>query len=89
MADQAQIIHYVHRNGETWIPSITIAYVVFCKDCKHRPIINSKPSTEPSISAPRQEGSWEYDETCPYLCGDSWYNRMPGDDCFCNFGERK
>ena len=55
--------------------------VVRCKDCKHRPIVEGDYISEP--------GEIYSDYTCPYLCDDCWYNRMPEDSWYCNHGERK
>ena len=63
------------------IPSADVQPVVRCKDCKHRPIAEDDYISEP--------GEIYSDYTCPYLCDDCWYNRMPEDSWFCNHGERK
>ena len=63
------------------IPSADVQPVVRCKDCKHRPIVEGDYISEP--------GEIYSDYTCPYLCDDCWYNRMPEDSWFCNHGERK
>ena len=89
MEDRAQVIVKIQQGDVSITPPITIAHIIYCKDCVHRPAQNSDSEENLSISPPREEGQWP-DETCPYLCGDDpWYNKMPGDDCFCNFGERK
>ena len=54
--------------------------IVRCKDCKHRPIVEGDYISEP--------GEIYSDYTCPYLCDDCWYNRMPEDSWFCNHGEK-
>lgn len=90
MADHAQVIHEICYNGNSMLPQISIAHIIYCKDCIHRPVRNSDQEENLSISPPRKEESQWPDETCPYLCGDDpWYNKMPHDDYFCNFGERK
>ena len=58
-----------------------------CKNCKHRPMIY--PSGDvygpPKIINPGTVYAYQwYDETCPYLCDDSFYNRMPLDKDFCS-----
>lgn len=54
--------------------------IVKCKDCKHRPVRDGADIFKPDT----------FDTICPYLCaGDSYYNRVPEDDWFCNFGEKK
>lgn len=67
------------------ISSADVVEVVRCKDCIHRPIryYGEKPD------APYLDEDCGYrDYTCPYLCDDDYYNRMPADDWFCNHGER-
>lgn len=53
--------------------------IVFCKDCKHRPI-----ETFNGIIPP-QKDDWK----CPCLCDDYFYSWRPRDDFFCARGERK
>lgn len=64
-----------------------LEYVVRCKDCIHRPYvvpakydISGKCVKYSYVTAP--------DDVCPYLCDDSWYNRVPEDTFFCAKGER-
>ena len=59
--------------------------VVRCKDCIHKPIRYAfgKPDA-PWID----EEYGERDYTCPYLCGDDYYNKMPDDNGFCSLGEK-
>lgn len=66
-----------------------------CINCKHRPI-NAGPGKHleaPAIEYADLGGEepepidWDY--TCPYVCGDSWYNRMPKDDDFCSKFDKK
>lgn len=67
------------------IPSADVAEVVRCKDCIHRPIhIDGKHPDSPYID----DDCCYKDYTCPYLCDDDYYNRMPDDNWFCNHGER-
>lgn len=68
--------------------------VVRCKDCKHRPYLaKRKYDGKTVIFRPlKLEGALyedEEDETCPFLCSDSYYDRLPPDDFFCAYGEVK
>lgn len=70
---------------EQYSPSADVAEVVKCKDCIHRPIhMDGKQIDSPYID----DDCCYRDYTCPYLCDDDYYNRMPDDDWFCNHGER-
>lgn len=61
-----------------------VVEVVRCKDCIHR------PSRIPGASDDHEGLNLEFpDDWCPMQCEDGWYNRMPGDDFFCGYGERK
>lgn len=63
--------------------------IVQCWECKYRPIWNDErgKAEAPPKENPEYEG--ECDMTCPYLCDDSYYNRMPQEWFFCAKGERK
>lgn len=65
-----------------------VVEVVRCHDCVHRPEAAPGVMYGVDVEAPRDEEGW-HDDTCPYLCGDPWYNVMPHDDWFCHHGERK
>lgn len=65
-----------------------VVEVVRCHDCVHRPEAAPGVMSGVDVEAPRDEEGWR-DDTCPYLCGDPWYNVMPHDDWFCHHGERK
>ena len=65
-----------------------IEYVIRCKYCIHRPYLvpakydNTGQCVKYAyITSP--------DDVCPFLCDDAWYNRIPEDNFFCSFGERK
>ena len=64
-------------------PSIDI---VFCKDCKHRPI---KEDTNGDNYGFNLIEPTEGDERCPCLVEDGWYSWMPNDNFYCGFGERE
>lgn len=71
------------------VPTADVVEVVRCKNCKHRPeIVDPRRPYGNGLEGPRID-QFGYDDTCPYLCGDSWYNRMPNDDGFCDLGEAK
>ena len=70
--------------------------LIRCKDCKHRP----RNDENGRIRPPRvQVGFYdfgdglepEYDDdlTCPYVCDDCWYSRMPSDKQYCDRAEPK
>lgn len=75
-------------------PTVDAVTVVRCKDCKHRPVYDEqKREMPPMLNIEYDEDGepwiWDDDMTCPYLCGDSYYNQMPDDEQFCDRGERK
>ena len=70
------------------IPAADVVKVVYCRDCVYRPEAAPGIMSGVGVEAPRDEEGWS-DDTCPYLCGDPWYNVMPHDDWFCHHGERK
>ena len=63
-------------------PSIDI---VFCKDCKHRPIKEDADGADYGFNIIAPEGS----SRCPCLVDDGWYSWMPKDNFFCGYGERE
>jgi DNA-directed RNA polymerase subunit RPC12/RpoP len=76
-----------HFCGSHNIPTADVAQVIRCKDCAHRPIVRDRSRTYGfGIGGPGELGF--EDTTCPFLCDDGWYNRMPDDDFFCGYGER-
>lgn len=71
------------------LPAADVVEVVRCKNCKHRPVVvNPSRPYGFGLAGPGSD-PFGRDETCPYLCDDGYYNRMPDDDWFCNFGEVK
>ena len=58
------------------VPSADAISVVRCKDCKHRPIGESRDDLEFP------------DDKCPCKCEDYWYSWKPSDNWFCGNGER-
>ena len=67
--------------------TMSVVPVVRCKDCKHAPrekIIGD----ELYIVEPEYENRTK-DCTCPYVCIDSSYTKVPNGDWFCNKGQRK
>ena len=63
-------------------PSIDI---VFCKECKHRPIKEDADGVDWGFNIIAPEGS----NRCPCLVDDGWYSWMPKDNFFCGYGERE
>ena len=63
-----------------------LEYVVRCKDCIHRPY--QVPAKYHNGKCVKYSYVTSKDEECPYLCDDSWYNRIPEDAFFCAKGER-
>ena len=58
------------------------AETICCKDCKHKPEISDDlvfPPTEDGIP----------DHTCPFVWEDLICPKMPPDDFYCGFGERR
>ena len=65
------------------IPAADVRPVVYCKECKHRPVKECG-----RIIAPKYADGYT-DYKCPFLCDDPWYNRMPADDDYCSCGEKR
>lgn len=65
------------------INSMPTISLIYCKDCKHRPIDNrtKEDSSNFNIEFP--------DSKCPCQCDDGWYSWYPSDDWFCGNGELK
>lgn len=68
--------------------------LIRCKDCKHRPEYDNRKRITPPVMEVEYDDDgepwvWDDDMTCPYLCGDSYYNQMPDDEQFCDRGERR
>ena len=58
--------------------------IVYCEYCKHKPFYDGYEIVGPKTG----DGPYDYDETCPCLCVDSYYSYIPDDDFFCAKGER-
>ena len=65
------------------IPAADVRPVVYCKECKHRPVEEYGRITAPKYA----DGYTDY--KCPFLCDDYWYNRMPADDYYCSLGGKR
>lgn len=65
------------------LPAVDVRPVVLCKNCKHRPA-----KEDGRIKAPEDADGYT-DYNCPFVCDDSWYNRMPADDDYCSLGEKR
>ena len=59
--------------------------VVFCRECKHRPIKEDPDGEDYGFNIIKPNGT----ERCPCLVEDGWYSWMPKDDFFCGYGERE
>jgi hypothetical protein len=72
---------------ETGNAPITVAELIRCKDCKHRPKIDQEDAKNDTVDG----FSFEFpdDFKCPCRCEDPYYNWMPKDDWYCGNGERK
>ena len=78
---------------------LSVEPLVRCHECKHRPVKVPDKKGCLWITAPRIDNEdclsafvptvGEFDLTCPYLCDDPYYNRMPDDNYYCSRGERK
>lgn len=66
------------------VPAADVVEVVRCKDCKHKP-----HTKEPDGDGYGFDITADDDFTCPFLCDDGYYNRMPSNDFYCGYGERK
>ena len=66
----------------TSAPSIDI---VFCKECKHRPIKEDANEADYGFNVITPNG----DGRCPCLVEDGWYSWIPKDDFYCGYGERE
>lgn len=70
------------------VPAADVVEVVRCRDCKHRPVVTDESHPYGFGLACPKEGAYQ-DVTCPYLCDDGYYNRMPADDWYCAEGKRR
>ena len=84
--------HYPKANemiaGIILVPAADVVEVVRCRDCKHRPVVTDESHPYGFGLACPKEGAYQ-DVTCPYLCDDGYYNRMPADGWYCADGERR
>lgn len=64
-------------------PSIDI---VFCKECKHRPLKEDADGKNYGFNLIEPNDG---DGRCPCLVSDGWYSWMPEDDFYCGYGERE
>lgn len=71
--------------GFTLIDSAPSIDIVFCKECKHRPIKEDADGVDWGFNIIAPEGS----SRCPCLVDDGWYSWMPKDNFFCGYGERE
>jgi hypothetical protein len=83
---KTQILDCVHAIEE--MPAADVVEVVRCRDCKHRPVVTDESHPYGFGLACPKEGAYQ-DMTCPYLCDDVYYYRMPKDEWYCAEGERR
>lgn len=69
------------------IPAADVRPVVLCRECKHRPEKEYGRIVAPKDADAYADGYMDY--KCPFVCDDSWYNRMPADDDYCSRGEKR
>lgn len=67
--------------------------LIRCKDCKHRPHktkdgYTRSPRVQVGVYA-WGEPEYDDDESCPYVCEDRWYSRIPNDEQYCDMAEQK
>lgn len=87
--DRTDRITFHTKHGK----EVEFAKVVRCKDCKHRPHKNKDgyimpPRVQVGVYA-WGEPEYDDDESCPYVCEDRWYNRIPNDEQYCDRAEPK
>lgn len=82
--DYDELVAFADKVAEmiTDAPSIDI---VFCKECKHRPIKEDADGADFGFNIIATEIS----SPCPCLVDDGWYSWMPKDNFFCGYGERE
>ena len=54
-----------------------------CKYCKYKPIAPEGITEGHQVVFP-----YDFDNPCPFQCGDAWYNEKPDDDFFCAYGTK-
>lgn len=73
------------QDDERDFEEVFIAYIreqtelIRCRECKHRP----HEDKDGYIMPP------DDDYTCPYVCDDDWYSRIPSDEQYCDRAEPK
>ena len=80
---EQEVFDYIRKTIND-IPAADVVEVVRCKYCKHKP--HTKESDGDGYGF---DITADGDFTCPFLCDDGYYNRMPSDDFYCSYGERK
>lgn len=94
MKQVAEYIIPIIQDGKNCVPNFLQAKeLIRCKDCKHRPHKNKDgyvmpPRVQVGVYA-WGEPKYDDDESCPYVCEDRWYSRIPGDEQYCDRAERK
>lgn len=81
--DQENMVELFRTVVNDCLPFADVRPVVYCKECKHRPVEEGR-----RVMAPKYADGYS-DYKCPFLCDDYWYNRMPADDDYCSSGEKR
>ena len=84
------IKHNNHDNFQNALYEVLIEWIdkqpttiVYCKNCKHRPIDNRTKEDSSNFNIEFPDGK------CPCQYDDGWYSWYPSDDWFCGNGELK
>ena len=75
--------NYLHKTLVECIIDDQPIAIVYCKNCKHRPIDNRTKEHPSNFNIEFPDGK------CPCQCDDGWYSWYPSDDWFCGNGEAK
>ena len=79
------VLYLPYRDIRKSLDSAPSIDIVFCKECKHRPIKEDADGVDWGFNIVAPEGS----SRCPCLVDDGWYSWMPKDNFFCGYGERE
>ena len=75
--------NYLHKTLVECIIDDQPTAIVYCKNCKHRPIDNRTKEDSSNFNIEFPDGK------CPCQCDDGWYSWYPEDNWFCANGELK
>lgn len=82
--DEETLFNQVARRFITLLRHSPSIDIVFCKECKHRPVKEDANDEDYGFNIVAPERS----SICPCIVEDGWYSWMPKDDFFCGYGER-